>query len=103
MEDPLTHARLALVMWGLLATSGCAAAPLAIDAAAGVVFGTAGFVQRRLQTDEIKELKKEVRRLREALGYGPEATVETEPDAVGQVAPSLPADVLVVQHNIQVP
>lgn len=56
---------LVLVEW--VALAGCAALPVALDVAAGVGFGAAGVVQRRWQTEEIRALREEMQRLREAV------------------------------------
>ena len=99
----MTRMTALLVICGAIVSAGCAAAPLALDVAAGVVFGTAGIVQRRAQTEEIREMKEEIRRLRQAMGYPSEQTIQTAPRAVDQVAPSLPADALAAVDDIQVP
>lgn len=99
----MTQASVLLLLWGVMVTAGCAAAPLALDIAAGVAFGTAGVVQRYSQTDEVKKLKEEVRRLREALGNRPEETVEDGWYTAGQVAPTVQADALSALDEVPVP
>lgn len=56
-----------LVLTEWVALAGCAALPTALDVAAGVGFGAAGVVQRRWQTEELRELREEMKRVRETM------------------------------------
>lgn len=107
----MTQASVFPLILGVMVTAGCAAAPLALNVAS-TAFGTAGFVRLSSQTDdnadEIKELKEEVRRLREALGKTAEGGVHDgryreQTLAGSQVAPTLHADALAAREDGPVP
>lgn len=108
----MTQASVFPLILGVMVTAGCAAAPLALNVAS-TAFGTAGFVRLSSQTDdnadEIKELKEEVRRLREALrkqvegssvhdGWSREQIL-----AGSHVSPTLQADALSAREDGPVP